>query len=140
MFQRINIRKTNKIFFIFELLKFLIFFLLYNFYKLIDSIPYEDFIINISNFPNLSKYTPLITIPFLIWFVMGLSFILLFYFYKITYSIESDAIKKDIEFLKKNTIEKYGDYLFLYNEVIYKNRKKLEEEEIEPYVNHNYHK
>lgn len=134
MFQRINIRKTNKIFFVFEVLKFLIFFLLYNFYKLIDSIPYEDFEINILNF------SPFINIIFFMFCVQILSYLLLFCFYKITYSIESAAIKKDIEFLKKNTIEKYGDYLFLYDEVIYKNRKKLKEEDIEPYVNHNYYK
>ena len=133
MFQRINIRKTNKIFFVFEALKFLIFFLLYNLYRLIDTIPYEDFEINILNF------SPFINIIFFMFCVQMLSYLLLFCFYKITYSIESAAIKKDIEFLKKNTIEKYGDYLFLYNEVIYKNRKKLEEEDIEPYVNHNYH-
>ena len=134
MFQRINIRKTNKIFFIFELLKFLIFFLLYNLYKLIDSIPYEDFEISILN------CSPFINIIFFMVCIQMLSYLLLFCFYKITYSIESAAIKKDIEFLKKNTIEKYGAYLFLYNEVIYKNRKKLEEEGIEPYINHNYHK
>lgn len=132
MFQRINIRKTNKIFFVFELLKFLIFFLLYNLYRVIDSIPYEDF--------DILNCSPFINIIFFMFCIQMLSYIILFCFYKITYSIESDAIKKDIEFLKKNTIEKYGDYLFLYNEVIYKNRKKLEEEDIEPYVNHNYYK
>lgn len=141
MFQRINIRKTKKKYknilwgMLSVICVFSEIFLVRDMY--LHIFEYEG--IDFSKLPTYLQHILTLGVIILkIWF-WRFVFIIMFALYLDWTYMESEAIKEDIEFLKKNTIEKYGDYLFLYNEVIYKNRKNLEKKGIEPYINHNYH-